>query len=106
MKKYNKLVRDKIPDIIKSEGLDPDFVRLKKVEYKDSLIAKLKEEVDELYKSNSKKERVEELSDIQEVLTAIYKVFGIECSEVTKLAREKRKKKGSFEKQIFLKSVK
>ena len=45
---------------------------------------------------------VKELSDVQEVLTAIYKAFDIARGDVTKMARKRRKERGAFTKKIFL----
>lgn len=103
---YFKLVRDKIPEIMISEGFSPKIKILNSKDYKLELLKKLKEETEECIKSKDKKSMVEELSDIQEVLTAIYKEYKIDCSDITKTARLKRKKKGSFDKKIFIETVK
>lgn len=103
---YNKLCRDKIPEIMITEGFKPDFKKLNSKQYKEELFKKLKEETEEVISAKDKKSLIEELADIQEVLIAIYRENKIECSDVTKCARLKRKKKGAFDKRIFLKTVK
>lgn len=103
---YKKLVRDNIPQIIISEGFKPKTRVLKSREYRFELFKKLNEEVKEVVEAKNQDSLIEELADVQEVLTAIYKEYKIECSEVTKKARIKRKKKGGFEKKIYIEFVK
>jgi len=105
MKTYNKLVRDKIPEIIIAKGLSPKTRKLRVKEYKESLQKKLLEEVKEAGEAQNREELIKELADVQEVLTAIYSAFRIECSDVTNTARKKRKKRGAFKNKIFLESV-
>jgi predicted house-cleaning noncanonical NTP pyrophosphatase (MazG superfamily) len=106
MKKvFNKLVRDKIPEVIKDDGYTPAVKKLSVAEYKKALLEKLIEEAQEIKKSKNKDELINELADIQEVLTAIYEVNKIHCSDVTKNARKKREKRGAFKKRILLKSM-
>lgn len=103
---YNKLVRDNIPQIIISEGFKPKIRILKSKEYRLELFKKLNEEIQEVVEAKNQESLTEELADVQEVLNAIYKEYKIECSEVTKKARIKRKKKGAFEKKIYIEFVK
>lgn len=102
MQKYNKLVRDNIPDIIRSNGERPVTRKLSATEYKKELLKKLQEEAKEVFEAKGKLETVKELSDVQEVLAAIYKAFDIACGDVTKMARKRRKERGAFTKKIFL----
>lgn len=103
--KYKKLVRDNIPDIIRSNGEKPIVRKLAKAEYKKELRKKIGEEVRELQKAKSKSDLIEELADIQEVLLALYDAEGIECSDVSTAGRKKRKKRGGFKKRLFLEGV-
>lgn len=105
MPTYNKLVRDEIPKIIKENGSVPVVRKLKAKEYKKELCKKVVEEAKEICEAESKGELIEELADMQEVLSALYSVYKIECSEVTKTARKKRKERGAFDKKIFLEKV-
>lgn len=104
--KYFKLVRDKIPEIMISQGFKPEFQKLNSKQYKEELFKKLKEETQEVISAKDKKSLIEELADVQEVLTAIYKENKIDFSDVIKAAKAKRKYKGAFDKKIFIKTVK
>lgn len=104
-KAYNKLVRDKIPEIIEADNCTSVTSKLKVAEFKKALMTKLLEESAEVVEAKNKKELVKELADLQEVLLSIYEVYKIECSEVTKTAAKRRKERGGFKKRIFLESV-
>lgn len=95
---YNKLVRDKIPDIIKSKGEDCRFEVLNDEDYKDFLDKKLNEEVAEYQSSKS----LVELADIIEVIYAIAKTRGFTPEQIEELRVLKEKSKGSFSKGILL----
>lgn len=106
MPKYRKLVRDRIPEIIKENGGVPQTRILTKKEFKEELLKKLVEEAKEAYKSKEKDGLISELADIQEVLLSVYEIYSINCSDVTKTARKKRKERGAFNKRVYLESVK
>ena len=98
---YNRLVRDKIPEIIKSDGKTVKTHVLNNANYLEELIKKLKEEVDEFNADRN----VEELADIQEVLLAIAEALNIPPSELAHVMAEKAVKRGAFKKRIYLESV-
>lgn len=100
-KKYNKLVRDKIPEIIKAKGETANTRQLTEKEYFKELIKKLKEEAEEFEQNPS----VEELADIKEVLIAIREAMGIHAGELEDVRRKKANERGRFKKRIFLESV-
>lgn len=106
MQKYNKLVRDNIPDIIRANGEVPITRRLRASEYKKELLKKLVEEAREVVSAKGKEDLVKELADVQEVLISLYAVFDIARSDVTSIAKKRRKERGGFVKRIFLKNVK
>ena len=100
--KYNKLVRDKIPDIIKQKGSTPVIKIASDEEYLGKLIEKFKEESDEFLKEFSE----EELADLLEVIYAICDFKKINRENLEVLRKEKSEKRGSFKNKIILKETK
>jgi len=98
MIKYKKLVRDKIPDIIKANGGECKFHVAKKDEFSALLAQKLLEEVDELIENPC----AEEIGDVLEVVEAIARLNGISLDEIKAEKLEKRTKRGGFYKRIVL----
>lgn len=97
---HNKLVRDKIPDIIKNNDEISDFEILDDARYEEELCKKLLEECNEYILD----ENIEELADIYEVYTAILKLRKIKLAEVQKIALEKVGTNGAFDNKIYLKT--
>jgi predicted house-cleaning noncanonical NTP pyrophosphatase (MazG superfamily) len=95
---FNKLVRDKIPEIIAGENKVPEIRILGDDEYKAELLVKLREEVAEYANDDT----VEELADILEVTYALARLHGVESSELEQLREEKLKTRGGFKERIYL----
>lgn len=100
--KYNKLVRDKIPKIIKHKGQIPLTRIASREEYKKRLYDKLREEVDEFLEDKNK----EELADVLEVINSICEINNFDKEELEEIRKEKLEKKGGFNKRIILEEVK
>lgn len=98
---YNKLVRDRIPEIIEEAGKVPATRVLSDNEYVIKLTEKLQEELNE-YKEFHE---IEELADLQEVIDSILFHKNISKSEFYKIVNKKRDKRGSFKDRILLTSV-
>ena len=96
--KYNKLVRDRIPEIIMQQGDVPAIEILGDADYCASLNKKLQEELDEYLQDYS----VEELADIVEVIYAIVRYNGISINDFEQIRLDKNAKRGSFDKRIAL----
>lgn len=101
-KVFNKLVRDKIPDIIKSNGENSITRVLEDEEYRKELYKKLLEETDEVIKSQNVEETLEELADVLEVLKSIAELENKSLNDVIKISEQKRLKRGGFKERIFL----
>ena len=98
---YCKLVRDKIPQIIKKSGKKPIIDTLDDEEFEVFLERKLDEEVEEYHKSKE----AEELADILEVLITLAKLKGLSFADLMDLQVKKAVQKGSFTKKILLMAV-
>lgn len=92
-----KLVRDKIPQIIMSDGKIPIIRTLSDEEFLTELDKKLDEEVAEYQADKS----LEEMADILEVLFAICEARGYSIDELMKVRDEKRENRGGFKEKIF-----
>lgn len=99
--KYDKLVRDNIPQIIKKEGKQFSIHLADNDEYFSKLKGKLSEELKEFIESESK----EELADILEVLEAIYDFKNYTKEEIEKIKKEKAQIKGKFKSRIILEDI-
>lgn len=99
---YNKLVRDRIPEIIKAEGGEPEVRTLDSAEYAKYVRLKLVEEAGEANAAKTREEMVKELSDVLEVMEALMRHEGIRPDEVTELKQKRREERGGFDKRIYL----
>lgn len=99
---FNKLVRDKIPNKIESNGEVAITRFLSDDEYKNELYKKLLEESHEVINSQGGEDTLEELADVLEVLKAIAELNDKKLDDVVEVAKQKRLKRGGFEKRIFL----
>ncbi|MBU3187228.1 nucleoside triphosphate pyrophosphohydrolase [Clostridium estertheticum] len=101
MKTYNKLVRDKIPEIIKVAGKNFDIHYAKKEEVLPLLETKLNEEVFEYLEAKN----LEELADVMEVLFGLANALGYSEEDLINKRNEKKEERGGFEKGIVLEKV-
>ena len=101
MKIYNKLVRDKIPQIIESDGNKYDIRIADKSEHYALLEAKLKEEVNEFLEAKN----LEELADVMEVLFGLADSLGYSEEDLVKKREDKKEKRGGFKEGIILEKV-
>jgi len=98
---YNKLIRDKIPEIIEKSGKRCMVRTLGDKEYIENLNKKLQEELNEYYEN----EDVEELADLVELVHYILKYKEISIEEFENIRLQKKEKRGGFDKKLFLVSV-
>lgn len=98
---HGKLVRDRIPEIIRSTGRSPEVRVLDGEELVEALLSKLEEETCEL-RAASATQRVEELADIYEVLLALARNFGIDMNGLVRVAEAKRAERGGFDSGLWL----
>ena len=98
MKLYNKLVRDRIPEIMEANGETPITRILNSVEYLNCLEAKLDEEVQEFHESKNP----EELADILEVIYALAEAHGCNKQTLMEIYKQKHTDRGGFADRVFL----
>ena len=98
---YNKLVRNKIPEIIEASGKTCETGILSDEEYLQMLDKKLDEELAEYHREKN----IEELADLLEVLYATAKARGYSIEELEHVRIEKQKARGGFDKKVLLNSV-
>ena len=103
IKIYNKLIRDKIPEIIKQDNAVAKIRILNDQEYFDELFKKLIEEIKEAEESkDNKKDLTKEIGDAYEVIDALIEHFGLSKDEILDLQKERREKRGGFNQRLFL----
>ena len=99
MKKIaNKLVRDNIPDIIRANGGECTVRIMEDNEYRQELIKKMHEEVDEFASDNT----AEELADIFEVFIGLVSNSPYDMQEILAITDKKREKNGGFKKKLYM----
>jgi len=102
MPTYNKLVRDFIPQVIEDTGKKFSTRNLNETEYIEQLKKKAYEELDEYINADSKKDAIEELADILEIIHSLSEYHGSSIDEVEKVRKQKAEKRGAFKEKIFL----
>ncbi|WP_311081783.1 nucleoside triphosphate pyrophosphohydrolase [Paenibacillus polymyxa] len=102
MPTYNKLVRDRIPNLIMSQGKECRTRILDPEEYKRELRTKLREEAEEYFEADKDQDALEELADLLEVIRALVEVHGASVPELDKLRADKAEARGGFQERVLL----
>ncbi len=95
---YDKLIRDRIPEIIEEAGKEYEIRELNDEEYQAKLKEKLQEEVDEYLESN----KPEELADILEVIRALASMHCEDIDFLETIRKKKKDNRGGFSKRLLL----
>lgn len=101
MKEFDKLVRDKIPHIIRGQGRIPITEIVDDAKFAVYLRNKLKEEVDEYLSDNN----IMELADILEVVYTIAELNGVSKDDIEKVRAKKLFSNGGFSNKVVLKKI-
>ena len=101
---YKKLVRDKIPEIIKGNNQHPITRILSDEEYKIELEKKLNEEYQEVLSATGEN-RIEELADMLEVMIYLAKLENKDLKDIIEVCDKKHAKRGGFDDKIYLEDV-
>jgi len=99
---YNKLVRDRIPQIIEKTGKTFQTRILSEEEYMIELKEKLHEELEEYLNATNNQEAVEELADMMELINSLASIHHSSLYEIDTLRQKKAKERGGFNEKIFL----
>ncbi|MCH4569956.1 nucleoside triphosphate pyrophosphohydrolase [Bacillus sp. ES1-5] len=102
MPTYNKLIRNKIPQIIKANGKAPKTRILPQDEYIKELCKKTQEELTEYLKATTKEHKLEELSDLLELINALAQHEGTTLEEINEIRKKKTEERGDFSDRVFL----
>jgi predicted house-cleaning noncanonical NTP pyrophosphatase (MazG superfamily) len=101
---YAKLVRDRIPEIIRADGCIPVTRVLDEPEYRTALLAKLVEEAREA-QSAPEPDLAGELADVLEVLSALAAAADLPWGQLVDLTATKRDRRGGFDQRVYLEYV-
>lgn len=107
-KEYNKLIRDKIIDLLLDENKEYSAIKLDKKKFIKSALDKFEEETIELREAvvERDKEKIgEELCDLMELVYAVAKHYNISEEKLTNMREEKTRTVGNFDSMIFLEYV-
>lgn len=101
---HEKLVRDKIPDIIRRKGENPVYRRASDEEYVGYLANKVVEEAEELRRAilQTREDALAELADADEVRIKVMELFGISESDVAEARARKLSERGGFKERWIL----
>jgi predicted house-cleaning noncanonical NTP pyrophosphatase (MazG superfamily) len=104
MKKYEKLVRDRILEIIERAGKTATWRELRDDEFRLALKAKAVEEAQELFGA-ADDALLSELADLEEVVEAVLTMYGHSREELEAFRAKKNEERGAFRRRLFLESV-
>jgi predicted house-cleaning noncanonical NTP pyrophosphatase (MazG superfamily) len=100
---YNKLIRDKIPEIIESNGSKYEVREIEDVEeYQQQLLKKVREEAAGVSRSRDREHFFEELADLIVVIDALKAAYNVDEAELREAIESNRVRKGGFDKKLFL----
>ncbi|MFA9558604.1 phosphoribosyl-ATP pyrophosphohydrolase [Evansella sp. AB-rgal1] len=102
---YNKLVRDRIPEIIRKNGTYCSVRRLDGLEFEREAQKKLKEEISEYLDADNAEQAVEELADLLELIYCLSEHHGYSKEELEAIREDKADRRGSFHERWFLEQV-
>ncbi|WP_078592443.1 nucleoside triphosphate pyrophosphohydrolase [Evansella clarkii] len=102
---YNKLVRDRIPEIIEKNGAECDVRRLETGEFETEAKKKLQEELEEYLEAGNAEQALEELADLLELIYCLSEHHGYSREELESLREDKAERRGSFYEKWFLVKV-
>ena len=99
--RVQKLIRDRLPAIMRAQGLQVFDRRLNDAEFIAALKDKLLEEAQEVGAATSLADLIDELADVMEVIAALAEASGVTPGEIEARRRAKRAERGGFDERVF-----
>jgi predicted house-cleaning noncanonical NTP pyrophosphatase (MazG superfamily) len=99
---YNKLCRDKIPDLIHGKGFECDVREVDHDEYKREIIRKVFEEASGVSNHSGRTSLLKELADLMITISAVKKEFQISDEELDASVEKSIEEKGGYEDRLYL----
>lgn len=99
---YNKLCRDKVPDIIHGKGFECEVREIDHDEYKREIIRKVFEEASGVSNHSGRESLLKELADLVITIDAVKKEFGVSDTELNESVEKSIEEKGGYEDRFYL----
>ena len=99
--RVQKLIRDRLPAIMRAQGLQVFDRRLNAAEFIAALKDKLLEEAQEVGAATGRADLIDELADVMEVIAALAEASGVTPGEIEARRRAKRAERGGFDERVF-----
>lgn len=99
---YNKLCRDKVPEIIEAKGFACEVREVDHDEYRREIIRKVFEEASGVSNHTDRESLMKELADLLITINAVKREFGISDAEVTEAMTKSLVDKGGYEKRLYI----
>ena len=103
--KFDKIVRDKVTQLLKENNIDYKQVILTKSDLIKKFKLKLIEEADEVNEANTEEDTISEIADVLEVIEGMVNALGIDYKKIKEAKERKLKRRGGFEKGVFIEYV-
>ncbi len=99
---YNKLCRDKVPDIIHAKGFECEVREVEHDEYRREIVRKVYEEASGVSNHDSREHLLKQLADLVITLDSVTEEFGISDDELDEAVKKSIEEKGGYEKRLYL----
>lgn len=100
-RRYDKLIRDRIPEIMDASNVTYEVRTLDDAEYAAALRAKLVEEAEEASRA-AREDLVKEMADLIEVVRALAEHEGVDLRDVENVRRARAEERGAFRQRLLL----
>lgn len=99
---YNKLCRDKVPEIIQGKGFECEVREVDHDEYKREIIRKVFEEASGVSNHSGRSGLLKELADLLITIDAVKKEYALTEDEIQKAVDASIEEKGGYEDRLYL----